>query len=105
MLLDINRVGANWILVTWKRNRATDNTSNYEVTYSYVGECTRTIGRSSTMIVDGTNSSYNITGLGAYYNYNITLIATNGTGRSPPHTVFSKTSSTGKQSLLLLGWD
>lgn len=103
MLLNINQVGANWILVTWKRNRATDNISNYRVTYSYVGECTRTIG---TRMVDGANSSYiisyNITGLGAYYNYNITLIAMNGTGRSPPHTVFSRTSSTGKQSVLLL---
>ena len=44
----------------------------------------------------GTNSSYNITGLqGAYLNYSITLVAVNGTGRSPPYTDFARTRSTG----------
>ena len=77
--------------------------SNYEVQYSYAGECDIILRegiRSTTQTTGGTNSSYNITGLhGANLNYSITLIAVNDTGRSPPYTDFVKTRSMG-----VCGW-
>ena len=98
----IYNVGVNWILISWNRNPAPDNVSNYEVRYSYAGEC-NSIWRGSTIwTVSGNNSSYNITGLGAYLNYSITLIAINDTGRSPPNTVFARTRSTGIEWLLFM---
>ncbi len=96
MLLPISQVGDNWILVPWEGNPAADNISCYEVTYSYAGECSSISDRTITRGVDGTNSSYNITGLqGAYLNYSITLVAVNGTGRGPANTDFATTNSMG----------
>ena len=70
--------------------------SNYEVQYSYAGDCDIIWRGSTIQTTGGTNSSYNITGLqGAYFNYNITLVAVNDTGRSPPYTDFARTRSTG----------
>jgi hypothetical protein len=95
MLLPINQVGTNRILVPWEGNPAADNISYYEVTYSYVGECSRISDQSIIRRVDGTNSLYDITGLQPYLNYSITLVAVNGTGRGPPYTDYARTSSTG----------
>ena len=70
--------------------------SNYEVQYSYAGECDSISRGGTTWTTGGSNASYNITGLhGAYLNYSITLIAVNDTGRSPPYTDFARTRSTG----------
>ncbi len=102
MLLPINQVGVNWILVPWEGNRATDNISYYEVTYSYAGECSGISDQNSIRRVDGTNSSYNITGLQAYLNYSITLVAANGTGRGPPYTDYARTRSMGVYGVQLI---
>ena len=83
-------------MISWNLNPPTDNVSNYEVQYSYAGECDIIRRDSTTRTTGGTNSSYNITGLhGANLNYSITLIAVNDTGRSPPYTDFARTRSTG----------
>ena len=100
MLHGIDNVGVNWILISWNRNPTPDNVSYYEVKYSYAGECNRIWRGSRIQRVDGANSSYNITGLGAYLNYSITLVAINDTGRSPPYTVFVRTRSTGMECSL-----
>ena len=82
-------------MISWNLNPSSDNVSNYEVQYSYAGECENIIGQDSTIWTDGGTNSYNITGLGANLNYNITLIAVNDTGRSPPYTDFARTRPTG----------
>ena len=91
----MHQIGIDWIKISWNLNLHPDNVSNYEVQYSYAGECD-IIWRGSTIrTTGGTNSSYNITALGAYLNYSITLIAVNDTGRSPPYTDFARTRPTG----------
>jgi hypothetical protein len=70
--------------------------SNYEVEYSYAGDCNRISQGNIVRTTGGTNSTYNITGLqGGYLNYSITLVAANGTGRGPPYTDYARTRSTG----------
>ena len=88
-------VGHNWIYVSWNRNQAADNVSNYLVRYSYVGACNEISRREITQRLDSSNSSYNITDLaGAYLNYSITLIASNDTGSSPPNVASAVTQPT-----------
>ena len=96
----INQVGVNWILISWNRNPTPDNVSYYEVRYSYAGECNTTWRGSTIRKVGGNNSSFNITGLEAYLNYSISLVAINDTGSNPPNTVFARTRSTGMECLL-----
>ena len=64
--------------------------------YSYVGECSSVGRKTVTRTISGTESSYNITGLGEYFNYSVNLTALNGTGRSPPFIEFALTKPTGK---------
>ena len=94
MLHSINQRGLNWIYISWNRNRAADNVTEYEVEYSYAGECTEINEGITTETVSGSNSSYNITGLEEYLNYTITLTAINDTGRSPPNIKFAVTRQT-----------
>lgn len=94
VLHSISQRGFNWIYISWSR-RAADNVTSYEVKYFYAGECIEVGQRNTILRVGGTNSSFNITGLGAYLNYSITLVAINDTGRSPPNTDFAITRSTG----------
>ena len=98
MLHSITQRDHNWISISWNRNHNVDNVTEYEVWYYYAGECNRIWQGSTIWTTDGSNS-YNITGLGAYLNYSITLVAVNGTGRSPPNTVFARTRSTGMECL------
>ena len=62
--------------------------------YSYVGECNGPgVDRGvHTEMISSVNSSYNITGLGEYFNYSINLTAINDTGRSPPNIAFALTN-------------
>lgn len=90
------QVGHNWIYITWNRSLA-DNVSSYQVGYSYTGAC-RDINQQELLlnqIVGGRNSSYNITGLRGYSNYNISLTSINDTGRSPPNIALVLTDTTG----------
>ena len=95
MLHSITQKDHNWLYISWNRNHNVDNVTEYKVEYSYAGECDGISQDSTVQTTGGANSSYNITGLGAYLNYSITLVAINYTGRSPPNTVFARTSSTG----------
>lgn len=96
VLDSINQIGLNWIYISWNRNNAADNVTEYEVEYFYAGECSEINNDIITETVGGSNSSYNITGLGEYLNYSIALIAINDTrtGRSPPNIKFAVTLPT-----------
>ena len=91
----IHEKGQTWIYTSWNLNTPPDNVSHYEVRHSYVGECSEISREEVLKMLDGANSTHNITGLEPYLNYSITLIAINGTGQSPPNTVFVVTRSTG----------
>ena len=103
VLHSINQRGLNWICVSWNRNNATDNVTEYEVEYSYAGECSEISNDIITDTVGGSNSSYNITGLGEYLNYSIALTAINDTrtGRSPPNIKFAVTLPTSTYDIVL----
>jgi hypothetical protein len=93
MLHRINQgdLSHNWIYLSWDYNQLSDNVTEYEVEYSYVGECSEINQNIITVVVGRSNSSFNITGLGEYLNYNITLTVINNAGRSPPNTIFAVT--------------
>ena len=82
------QIDFNWIYISWENNQESDNLTKYEVEYSYAGECSEVNQNIITEMVGRRNSSYNITGLGEYLNYSITLTAINDTGRSPPNKIF-----------------
>ena len=90
-VLSINQRGLNWIHISWDYNRESDNITRYEVEYSYAGECSEINQNIIIEMVDRRNSSYNITGLGEYLNYSITLTAINDNGESPPNKMFAVT--------------
>ena len=92
----INSVGYSWILLSWNCSSANDNISNYEVKYSYIGECTG-IGREiHTQMISGNVASYNITDLpGEYFNYSINLTAINSVGRTSPIVAYATTEAAG----------
>ena len=97
----INQVGENWIYVSWHQNSG-DNISNYEVKYSYIGECEGVDRRIATRNISGDNSSYNITGLGGeYFNYSINITAINATGRGPPNIAYALTKSAGAVNVII----
>ena len=87
--------GSSWIKLTWNQ-RPSDNITNYEVKYSYVGECGGVSKAVVTRRIDGGDSSYNVTGLGEYFNYSINLTAINRDGTSPPFITFELTRPEGK---------
>ena len=89
VLHSINQRDLNWIYISWEYNRDSDNITKYEVEYSYAGECSEINQNIITEMIGRRNSSYNITGLGEYLNYSITLTAINDTGRSPPNKIFA----------------
>ena len=92
-LHSINQVGHNWIYISWDRNSDADNVTNYEVRYSYTGECSEISRDTHTQILDGSDMSYNITDLGGHLSYSINLTAINDTGSSPPNIAFAVTRS------------
>ena len=88
-------MGQNWIYLSWDQNSAQDNVTNYEVNYSYIGECSGVVRRIMTERVNENTTSFNITGLEEYSQYSINLTAINNTGRSPPNVAFSMTGPAG----------
>lgn len=90
----VNQRDLNWIYISWNRNQESDNVTKYEVVYSYAGDCSEINHDIIMADIRGSNSSYNITGLGEYLNYSITLTAVNDTGRSPPNKIFAVTLPT-----------
>ena len=91
----IGQVGQNWIYLSWDQNSAQDNVTNYEVNYSYIGECSGVVRRIMTERVNENTTSFNITGLEEYSQYSLNLTAINNTGRSPPNIAFSMTGPAG----------
>ena len=97
----IDQVGENWIYVSWHRNSG-DIISNYEVKYSYIGECVGVARGIATRNISGDSSSYNITGLGGeYFNYSINITAINATGRGPPNIAYALTKSAGAVNVII----
>ena len=93
-------MGHNWIFLSWDQNSAQDNVTNYEVKYSYIGECPGVVRRIMTERVNESTTSFNITGItGEYSNYSINLTAINDTGTSPPNIAFAVTRSAGSYSV------
>ena len=93
-LYGIHQIGHNWIYISWNRNSDADNVTDYEVRYSYAGECREISRHVFTETLGGSNYSYNITNLRGYLNYSINLTAVNDTGASPPNIAFAVIHST-----------
>ena len=91
----INSIGHRWIYLSWNRNNRRDNVTNYQVKYSYIGECPGVVRRIMMQRLNGSTISFNITGLEEYSNYSINLTAINNTGISPPNIAFSLTGPAG----------
>ena len=94
-------MGHSWIYLSWIQDEVNSIISNYQVNYSYIGECTE-IGREiHTRNVSGSDVSFNITGLQEeyYFQLRINLTAINSAGRSPPNTAYAATRATGKKHM------